>query len=582
MEVANLQVVVSSEVADALAGLRSVQREVKDVASVSDIELKKMGTATKTTGSGVLEETKKIEGFLSKWKMGWIAVGAAAIASLYAVAKSSAVIRGYFSEFGMIIGSVFDEIGVSMAPVIDPLLDFLWKVGDLFVSLPGPVKLATGVIIGAATGFLGLVSAIAAVKAIFAAAGLASIFASIKATLIPLIAGIKAFFASLLAGAGLAATFATIATLVLGGLVIWKLYTSGVTKALGNVIDEFGKAHPIFSDFFMAVTAPLQALGAIAVLVMEGELKQIPGELKRIFGEALVHWRAFKTSTEAILASYDAAIRTELDRLVAGIGDIGSRVWAGIASTIGTVQTELDTWAATFYGPGYALVESLLKGIGDIGARIWTWSQRKIGTVMTELTRWTSLFTTPGGELVMRFITGIGDIGARIWSHIRSKLPTVDSSLRDWARTAYNAGAELVSSFIRGIGDIGSRIMGHIRSGLSYVSSELGSWALGTLSFSPTLLEIGKQIPLTLVQGAGEVALDSRTFAPVVAPAVKPIAYPETFAPSTAGGSPATTEININMPVTITAAIRSETDLRDLARKLKEELKRELKDYVRS
>ena len=121
MEVANLTVKLSSDVEQAISGLHK-----------SDAALQKSGMVAN-------KESKKIEGFMGKWKLGWVAMSTAAIASLYAIAKSSAVIGAYFSEFGALLGYVFDEIGIAMAPVIYPLLDFLWKLADLFVDhlIPG-------------------------------------------------------------------------------------------------------------------------------------------------------------------------------------------------------------------------------------------------------------------------------------------------------------------------------------------------------------------------------------------------------------------------------------------------------------
>ena len=116
MEVANLTVKLSSDVEQAISGLR------------------KSDAALQQSGKVANKESKKIEGFMGKWKLGWVAMSTAAIASLYAIAKSSAVIGAYFSEFGALLGYIFDEIGIAMAPIIYPLLDFLWKLADAFVE----------------------------------------------------------------------------------------------------------------------------------------------------------------------------------------------------------------------------------------------------------------------------------------------------------------------------------------------------------------------------------------------------------------------------------------------------------------
>jgi len=380
VEVAALQILIEADVASALSGLRNFKREIEMAAgSVSD-DMGKITTATREMGrpakdsqkaitdafKGVdvqavktantaANETKKVEGFLGKWKMGWVAVGAAAIASLYAVAKSSAVIGGYFREFGWIVGYVFDEIGIAMSPVIEPLLDFLWGCADAFAGLPEPVKAAAGAIIIGGAALVTLIPILALLKTSLATLGIGAIFGGIGAKITVVIAGIKAALASL--GVGIGAAFATIGVLVAGATIIWYLYSEGVTKAAGDVIDSWSKAHPILYDLIMGITWPIQMLGAVAVAVMEGDLGAIPGMMKKVWSDSLAHWNSFKAQFSAGLES---------------------------------VKTELESWAANAYNMGVQFIDGLIKGLGDIGAKLWDALKRGLSFVSDNLASWSA------------------------------------------------------------------------------------------------------------------------------------------------------------------------------------------------
>ena len=243
MEVANLSVKLSADVEQAISGLHKTDAAVTKSAVVAG------------------KESKKIEGFMGKWKMGWITMAAAAIASLYAIAKSSAVIGGYFREFGLLLGYFFDSIGEAMAPIIEPLLDWLWDLADAFDELPDSVKIAIGAIIGLAAAIPTLLVALAALKWALATLGL------------------TAFTTSLLVAAG------AIAGLGLGLVGVWILAKTGVLDALVAMGRKFEETHPIIMDFLKAIGIIPGSIGAIAIDIVTGQFSRIPEDLRKIWEE---------------------------------------------------------------------------------------------------------------------------------------------------------------------------------------------------------------------------------------------------------------------------------------------------------
>lgn len=350
MEVASLSVKLSADVEQAISGLHK-----------SDAALQKSAIVAN-------KESKKVEGFTNKMKMGWLGLTAAAIASLYAVAKSSAVIGGYFSEFGLLIGYVFDEIGMALEPVIVPLLDFLWILADKFAALPEVIKAATGALI--AFGSIVLV-VIPATKKLLAWLGFKGLLAKLAA--------IKAGFLGLSGIAGVAIGGIIGIAFGLGG--VWVLVKTGILNSLDKIGRKFEGTHPIIMDFLKQIMLLPGIIGTVAIDIVTGRFGQIPEDVKKIFrdwqdanGRMADRFKSFITVTIpnavrsgiAKIKAFNSKwyhVGSELvSRIIRGIGDIGGKIWNAIKSGLSSVAGKISDWASGILGLSPTLLE--------IGAKI--------------------------------------------------------------------------------------------------------------------------------------------------------------------------------------------------------------------
>lgn len=300
MEVANLSVKLSADVEQAISGLHKTDAAVTKSAVVAG------------------KESKKIEGFMGKWKMGWITMAAAAIASLYAIAKSSAVIGGYFREFGLLLGYFFDSIGEAMAPIIEPLLDWLWDLADAFDELPDSVKIAIGGIIGLAAAVPTALVALAGLKWALTTLGITAGLAGLAMLGLALIVGLE-----------------------LGILGVWILVKTGVIDALDTMGRKFEDMHPVISDFLKAVGIIPGSLGVIAIDIVTGEFGRIPEDLKRVWEEggkgAINTW---KWITDSISNIYNTVIadvimrHEELKRFWGDLLESARNIWNATGDAI--------------------------------------------------------------------------------------------------------------------------------------------------------------------------------------------------------------------------------------------------------
>lgn len=244
-ELEGLRVIISAEVRNAIANLYKVQTN-----------LTKLGTVTK-------KETEKIGGFLTKWRLGWIAVGGAAIASLYELAKSSAYMNMWFTEATGALQYFMDSALEPLSPIIEPLLDLLYKFGDAFNKLPDIIRGAVGAIILA----VGALGGLKILDIIFGTDFAAKAIAFIKGAFTAIGSSILGAIA---AGIGLGMT------------AVWILDKLGILKALDEAGRSLEERIPTIFNLLEIILAPLGALGMTVINIIRGDFDRIIPDLKRI------------------------------------------------------------------------------------------------------------------------------------------------------------------------------------------------------------------------------------------------------------------------------------------------------------
>ncbi len=93
----------------------------------------------------------------------WKILTGAVIGSFYTIAKLSPLFASYMSEFGGILGYFYDTILIPFTPLIEGLLDILWKITDWVDSMPKSIQILIGLVaigiplvVGFVTGLVAL------------------------------------------------------------------------------------------------------------------------------------------------------------------------------------------------------------------------------------------------------------------------------------------------------------------------------------------------------------------------------------------------------------------------------------------
>jgi len=413
-------------------------------------------------GLTVRKHTENIKGFLTKWKMGWIAVGTAAIGSLYALAKTSSYMSLWFEEAGGILQYFADSALAPLDPIVEDVLEHLLKFSDWFAKLPPKVR--------GAVGALGTVSLV-----------IGAIASAIK----------------------LLTTF-----------LKWV--------GLGKLID--------------LIIFPFKRLGRVVWAVLS--------RLGSVIGRALVI---------ALRGAGGIVIRW-IPRLAGGILGV-------FGAVLGAMLTV--TWILDKLG----LVDKMIQALNIVAARL----KEKVPTVFNLAV----IITAPLlglGRLLIDIVRGqwdkiLPDLKRITWERVGNAWQDLVKRTGDVFRV------DLFNTIKNALTGIGSKIWNKIKEELHTVSKHLKDWASGILGASPTLIQIGKMIPKTLMAASSSVPIDIHKTITTIMPAPTPN-IPSTK--STVYNVNISPNINISNPV-----VRDERDVRDLANKLSEYWRDDITRIVR-
>jgi TP901 family phage tail tape measure protein len=89
---------------------------------------------------------------------------------------------------------------------------------------------------------------------------------------------------------------------------------------------------------------------------------------------------------------------------------------------------------------------------------------------------------------------------------------SVIGGLDDLENFFFDLGVRIPQSIIRGVGDLGGKLWDAVKNGLHNTADNIGQWAKGQLGLSPTLEELGMDVPASLgrgVQAGGDALTES-------------------------------------------------------------------------
>jgi len=327
MDVASLVATFEAKVGPGIANLEKAEKATKNVAD-------KMGG-----------HTKKVEGFMGKWKMGWLAISAAAIASMYALAKISPIIGGYFSSFGAVLGLLADTIAIRLTPQLDWLLMKLLDFTVWFDKLPGWEQ---NIIAWGAAGLLGLgMFGLAVNIAIKAITGLLAAIGGISFALaktLAYVSGTKIGFALMKALASTGAVTAAAAALgaAIGVAIVYGMEKIGINKWLEDVAFAPLRNIPEYmKDVINSIVGMFGVLGGFILTWVR------TGDFGKAFHEANIMMGKWMTS---ILKSFQRIFEFDWGGLLTGIQNVFTGVinvaisgfeWL-INAVIGGINTVID------------------------------------------------------------------------------------------------------------------------------------------------------------------------------------------------------------------------------------------------
>ncbi|NJD76178.1 MAG: hypothetical protein FIB08_03665 [Candidatus Methanoperedens sp.] len=244
--------------AEEITGLKvTISADVK----AAIVNVYKFQTYFTNLGTTVKKQSVNIVDFLKKMKMGWIALGVGAIATMTSLANQSSYMSMWFTEAMGAVGYFMDTALEPLSPIIETVLNGLYLFGDWFSTFPDVVKGAVGALILAINTL-----------------GIGSLIDKIFGTTFA--ADVVAFIKGVFTTAGGSILGAIAAGIGLGMTAVWILDKLGVWNALEQAGKDLETKIPQVFDLLRILTAPLLALGSTVLNIVRGEWDRIIPDLK--------------------------------------------------------------------------------------------------------------------------------------------------------------------------------------------------------------------------------------------------------------------------------------------------------------
>ena len=386
-----------------------------------------------------LEKMDKAQGRLvnagRKLTMAWLGImfGARQIQKAFG-ALNKTIMENYFA--GELLGIQYELMG-AMAPVLDPLMEILYKLVDAFYGLPEPVKMFIGIIISLIAIFAGIIAAVATVILFITAIG---------------------------------GAFSGVWTVAAGLAVIMKVLVGAFTLLTGPV---------------GLIILGIIALIAIIVLLIKNKEK-----LKEIFTKV---WNAITSVVNTAIEKIKGLLRPVYEELfprIIKILDIVKSVWTSTWDFIKGVLSSI--WNNVIKPVGNLIITIFSK----IGEKLWDYLKPIWDTVMGLLEKgWNALGTAikwvwdtiikPPLDAFITFMEKVAEVYNRTIGKIGEWFTGVTKTFKAEVEVKTKKIAELQYGGIVP-GPIGAPVPAIVHGGETWIPPGKAG-GFGTINFSPVV-----------------------------------------------------------------------------------------------
>ena len=422
-------------------------------------------------GKRAKAEEKNVKNWMQRHQMALVGIGAVATAMMYGIIRASPSMTASLDSTRMAFSFLAMQIGEHVAPMMELVENFAWKIAEGFESLPSPVQKAVSVIVVALGGLGIALASVTLLSKLFAGAtAFSTTVALIKAGALKILTVAQWLYNTALYGCPLVWIIALIVGLIaviyylekrfgiVTKFVNWFSDALGVAweylqKAFNWIRDVGSKILSAFGDLFKRVFETIETIVATVLLTI---YYLFTGQ----FGKLSELWSKFGERMREIWGDL-------WDRILNALRNFGSRIVDGLKNLLKQFWDLLwyvidpRNWqeiAENLTKKGWEMVQSILKGIGNIGLRIWNWIKEKMVNFTKNIVAWAEgkMGMSPtliqiGIKIVQALIKGIGNIGKKLWDAVVGGLSSFTGKITDWGKNALKWGSDMINNFSSGI-----------------------------------------------------------------------------------------------------------------------------------
>lgn len=346
-------------------------------------------------------------------------------------------LQGAINELLVALAPLGEKLANLATEILPPFIDFITKLIDGFLNLPGPVQTVIGVIAGILALLTTLLPVIMAISSIVTAFG--------AGVLGPIIAVI----------AGVAAAITTI-------IVVIQNWGS-ITEWLGGIIDSIGS---FIGEKWNAIKEAISsAMQSIKSAIQTG-------------------WNTAKNAVSSILNAIKSTvsniwngIKSTITNLINGIKNTISNIWNGIKNTVTTVTNSIKNGAVNGFKNLVSGIKSAISGISNTIKNAFNGAINFIKSLPSKAIGWGKDFINGLKNGIMSgvnaIVNAVKNVANRIRSFLHFSRPD-EGPLRDYETW--------MPDFMSGLADGIYRNIDKIQKAASDVSGTINSTITGRVA----------------------------------------------------------------------------------------------------
>ncbi|MFB5404208.1 phage tail tape measure protein [Enterococcus avium] len=329
-------------------------------------------------------------------------------------------------------------IGSTIIESLTPIVEFLSKMAQGFVTLPEPVQQFILVIGGLTAAFAVLSPFISSMMAIFQVIG-----PLLMGTIVPAIGGVITALVPFLP--------------IIAAVVAAVIGVIAVIKNWGAITDRLSEKWTVFKEWISGIWT---GISQTASTVWNAITTVITGAWNNLVAIASPIFETIKNIITVVFMTIQSVI---------------SGIWTVITALLQTAWNFIVALASPIFQPLIAFFNALWNGIKSVVVTVWNAVSSFLSGAWNAISNVAKSIFNPIASFFSSMWNGIKNVTSTVWNGIKGTLSSIWNGIKAVSSSVFNALASFLSGIWNGIKNTASNVWNGIKSTISNVANGIKS-----------------------------------------------------------------------------------------------------------